>query len=244
LKEKNAHTPGAENSEIGAMFDTIAPRYDFLNRLLSLGFDRRWRKKAVERLRAPENARVLDMACGTADMALEIARQYPLAAEIVGIDISTEMLAIARRKIKAAGEARRVRLMEGSCEAIPAPADFFDGAVIAFGIRNVADRGQGLRELKRVLKPGARLIILEFSQPRQRFFRYFFDIYFYRILPWVGGLFSRRSAYLYLPRSVAEFPEPSRFAAHIAEAGFDQVSHRNLSWGIVTLFEAAISSEN
>ena len=133
------------------MFDAIAPRYDFLNRLLSLGIDRRWRKKAVEQLRLPDSGRVLDMACGTGDMALEIARQYPLTAEIVGVDISKEMLGIAQRKIAVAGEEDRIRLIEGACEAIPAPDQFFDGAVIAFGIRNVVERGEGLRELKRVL---------------------------------------------------------------------------------------------
>ena len=226
------------------MFDAIAPRYDFLNRLLSLGIDRRWRKTAVERLQVPENGRVLDMACGTADMALEIARQYPLAQEIVGVDISTKMLAIARRKITAAGEVERIHLVEGACEAIPSPDGVFDGAVIAFGIRNVTDRCSGLRELRRVLKPGAKLIILEFSQPRSRLFRYFFNLYFHRVLPRIGGLFSRRSAYLYLPRSVAEFPEPELFTEIIADAGFDRISHRNLTWGVVTLFEATISSGN
>ncbi|MBN2428165.1 MAG: bifunctional demethylmenaquinone methyltransferase/2-methoxy-6-polyprenyl-1,4-benzoquinol methylase UbiE [Deltaproteobacteria bacterium] len=220
------------------MFDAIAPRYDFLNRLLSLGIDRRWRKKAVARLRVPENGRVLDMACGTADMALEIARQYPRTAEIVGVDISTHMLAIARRKIEAAGEAERIRLLDGSCEAIPASDGVFDGAVIAFGIRNVGDRRKGLHELRRVLKPDASLIVLEFSRPRSPLFQKIFNLYFYRILPRIGALFSRRSAYLYLPQSVAEFPEPTRFAEMLAEAGFGPVLHRELSWGIVSLFEA------
>jgi len=240
LQDNKENTTIVGNKDIGAMFDAIAPRYDFLNHFLSFGIDRCWRKKAVELLLVPENGRVLDMACGTADMALEIARQYPSAADIVGVDISTKMLGIGRQKIVKAGEEERISLIEGSCEQIPAKDASFDGAVIAFGIRNVADRSRGLSELKRVLKPGARLIILEFSQPRSRFFRCLFNLYFHRALPWIGGLFSRRSAYLYLPRSVAEFPEPAQFAAHIIDAGFGHVRHHELTGGIVTLFEAAV----
>ncbi len=224
------------------MFDAIAPRYDFLNRLLSLGTDRRWRKTAVEHLEVPDNGWALDMACGTADVALEIASRYPAAAGIVGMDISREMLKIARKKIEAMGEGARVRLTTASCEAIPSLDGFFDGAIIAFGIRNVIDRLAGLRELRRVIKPGAKLVILEFSNPRARLFQRLFHTYFHRILPWIGGVFSRRSAYRYLPQSVAAFPDPARFEQLMAEAGFVDIRHRELSWGIVTLYEAVSPS--
>jgi demethylmenaquinone methyltransferase/2-methoxy-6-polyprenyl-1,4-benzoquinol methylase len=220
------------------MFDAIAPRYDFLNHFLSLGIDRRWRRKAVERLQVPQEGRVLDMACGTGDVALEIARQYPHAAEILGIDISRGMLAVANRKIEAAGEKKRIRLLEGACEAIPAAAAAFDGAVIAFGIRNVPDRRQSLLELRRVLKPGAKLIVLELSQPSSRLFRPLFLFYFHHILPLIGGLFSRLSAYRYLPRSVAQFPPPPRFSEMLEEAGFYPVRYQALNWGMVSLYEA------
>jgi demethylmenaquinone methyltransferase/2-methoxy-6-polyprenyl-1,4-benzoquinol methylase len=243
LEEKKKDTPCVRKQEIEEMFDAIAPRYDFLNRLLSLGLDRRWRKKAVDCLNVPENGRVLDMACGTADVALEIASRYPSAADISGVDISREMLKIGRKKVEAAGEEKRIRLIEGACEEIPVSDGIFDGAIIAFGIRNVADRPAGLREFRRVLKPGAKLVILEFSNPRSPLFRWIFHIYFHRVLPWIGGIFSRRSAYLYLPRSVDVFPEPDQFVGLISDAGFDDIRYQPLSCGIVTLYEARSLSD-
>jgi demethylmenaquinone methyltransferase/2-methoxy-6-polyprenyl-1,4-benzoquinol methylase len=237
LEEKKNSILTAGKQEIGEMFDAIASRYDFLNRLLSLGLDRRWRKKAVECLDVPEHGRVLDMACGTADVALTVVSSYPFAAEVVGVDISCEMLKIAGEKIKAAGEGTRIQLVEGDCEKIPASDDSFDAAIIAFGIRNLIDRPAGLREFKRVLKPGAKLVVLEFSNPRSPLFRRFFHFYFHRLLPWIGGIFSRRSAYLYLPRSVEIFPEPAQFANLIREAGFVEIHYQEQSCGIVTIYE-------
>ncbi|MDO3379190.1 bifunctional demethylmenaquinone methyltransferase/2-methoxy-6-polyprenyl-1,4-benzoquinol methylase UbiE [Geoalkalibacter halelectricus] len=221
---------------IREMFDGIAPRYDLLNRLLSLGIDRRWRTFAVARLQIPANGRVLDIATGTGDVALEVARQTPPSVRIVGEDFTQGMLVRGRDKIAASAYADRIDLVNAPCEAIPHPSDCFDGVTIAFGIRNVVDRPAGLREMCRVLKPGGRAVILEFSNPRSRVFREVYYFYFRRLLPFIGGLLSRRSAYQYLPDSVLEFPSQEQFCALMAEAGFVNIRHHDRTGGIVTVY--------
>ena len=156
---------------IREMFDRIAPRYDLLNRLLSLGIDRRWRKFAVRQLAVPRGGKVLDIATGTGDVALEIARQTDASIGIVGSDFTQGMLVLGRDKIDASPYRDRIVLVNAPCEAMPHPGGIFDGITIAFGIRNVVDRQQGLCEMARVLKPGGKAVILEFATPRNSFFR-------------------------------------------------------------------------
>lgn len=218
------------------MFDAIAPRYDFLNRLLSLGIDRRWRTFAVRKLQVPAGGMVLDVATGTGDVALEIASRTPQSVRIVGEDFTRGMLAIGKEKIENSPFRHRISLVNAPCEAIPHPDRTFDGVTIAFGIRNLVDRMTGLREMYRVLKPGGRIVILEFSNPRNRLFKPLYHFYFHRVLPFLGGLFSRRSAYRYLPDSVLEFPDQQAFRSLMKQAGFSDLCHFDLSFGIATVY--------
>ncbi len=225
-----------KGERIREMFDAIAPRYDFLNRLLSLGIDRRWRRFAVSQIQAPPNGRVLDIATGTGDIALEIARQTSSDIMIVGADISREMVEIGRQKVASSPYAGRITFEIAPCEALPFPDEQFDAITIAFGIRNVVDRLQGLKEMNRVLNRGGRSIILEFSTPTSPFFRAIYLFYFLKVLPAIGGLFSKQSAYKYLPDSVLEFPSREEFKGLMERAGFRNVTYRNLTGGIATVY--------
>jgi len=218
------------------MFETIAPRYDLLNRVLSLGIDRRWRSAAVRQLQIPPGGTVLDMATGTGDVALEIARQVHPSVTIVGDDFTPGMLRLGRDKIFRTSFRSRISLVTGSCEAIPHPDCSFDGVTIAFGIRNVVNRPLGLQEMLRVLKPGGRAVILEFSTPTNRLVRSLYYLYFRHLLPRIGGFLSRRSAYQYLPDSVLAFPDRPHFAAMMEEAGFRDLRWIDMTGGIVSIF--------
>lgn len=221
---------------IREMFQNIAPRYDFLNRLLSLGIDRYWRSFAVGQLTIPEQGKVLDIATGTGDVALKVAATTPDSVTIVGEDFTQGMLVLGQEKISQSRFADRIELVNAPCEAIPHPDNLFDGITIAFGIRNVVDRPAGLREMCRVLKPGGRAVILEFSNPRNRFFRALYQFYFRQLLPFIGGLFSSRSAYQYLPDSVLEFPPQEEFSSMMETAGFSETQYYDLTFGIVTVY--------
>ncbi len=218
------------------MFDDIAGRYDLLNRLLSFGIDVRWRRFAVSQLSIPKNGRVLDIATGTCDVALEVAEQTDPSVLIIGEDFTQGMLVAGQKKLKASPHGERIMLVNAPCEEIPHPDLTFDGITIAFGIRNVVDREAGLREMVRVLKPGGRAVILEFSSPRSRLFRQIYYFYFQKVLPTIGGLISKRSAYQYLPDSVLEFPEREDFSAMMESAGFGRVQHSDLTFGIATVY--------
>lgn len=221
---------------IRAMFDDIAPRYDLLNRLLSLGIDRRWRRFAVGQLNIPPQGMVLDVATGTGDVALEIASRTPDSVQIIGEDFTQGMLLKGAEKIAASEYRNRIMLVNAPCEAIPHPANLFDGVTIAFGIRNVVDRQQGLAEMCRVLKSGGRAVILEFSTPSNPLFKTIYTTYFHKVLPFIGGLISQRSAYKYLPDSVAEFPPQAEFKQMMIDAGFTEVRHHDLTFGIATVY--------
>ncbi len=225
-----------KGERIREMFDTIAPRYDFLNRLLSLGIDQRWRRFAVRQIRCSATGRVLDVATGTGDVALAIAAATPATVTVTGIDFSPQMVGLGVEKVTSSPYAGRITLQVAPCEAIPFADDTFDSATIAFGIRNVVDRLSGLREMCRVLKPGGRVVILEFSNPRSRLFKALYNFYFLRVLPVIGGLFSTFSAYKYLPDSVLEFPPQEEFKRTMAEAGFRNVVHHDLTFGIATVY--------
>ncbi len=226
----------AKGRKIREMFDAIAPRYDLLNRLLSLGIDRRWRTFAVSQLRIPAGGLVLDIATGTGDVALEIAARTAGSVRIVGGDFTQGMLVQGQQKIARSPFRERIFLVNAPCEALPHPEGIFDGVTIAFGIRNVVDRPAGLREMFRVLKPGGRVVILEFSEPQNRSFKAIYLFYFHRLLPLIGGVFSRRSAYRYLPDSVRDFPDRQAFRELMATAGFTRLRHFDLTFGIATVY--------
>lgn len=218
------------------MFDDISPRYDLLNRLLSFGIDQRWRRFAVSQLNIPAHGRVLDIATGTCDVALEVAAQTDPSVTIVGEDFTQGMLVHGQTKLNDSEHGKRIMLVNAPCEEIPHPDNTFDAITIAFGIRNVVDRPAGLREMFRVLKPGGRAVILEFSNPKSKLFRQLYYFYFQKILPTIGGLISKRSAYQYLPDSVIEFPSQEKFSAMMGEAGFQRLQYCDLTFGISTVY--------
>lgn len=224
------------NRAIGEMFSTIAPRYDFLNRLLSFRRDRYWRRAAVAEMVPARSGRHLDAATGTADVALEIFRQKGDGARVAGADISIPMMRIGRGKAARRGLAGRMAFVAAPCEALPFRDAAFDSVSIAFGIRNVADRAAALAEMCRVVRPGGRVVVLEFSQPKSPLFGSVYRFYFSSVLPRLGGIFSKRSAYTYLPESVRNFPPPDEFAAMMRAAGCRHVRIRPLTLGIVTLY--------
>ena len=221
----------------GAMFDAIAHRYDLLNRILSGGVDRRWRRKTVDALLLPagEPARVLDVATGTGDLAVAIARRHPLAT-VVGVDPSEQMLAVGRTKLERAGLADRVTLAAGDAERLDHADDSFDGATIAFGIRNVPDRARGLAEMARVVRPGGRVCVLELSEPRRGLIAPLARFHVRVLVPRIGALLSGKREYRYLQSSIAAFPPPERFAAMMIDAGLRLERAIPLTFGVCHLY--------
>jgi demethylmenaquinone methyltransferase / 2-methoxy-6-polyprenyl-1,4-benzoquinol methylase len=217
------------------MFDRIAPRYDLLNRLLSAGIDTRWRKRAVDALGLGPAARVLDLCTGTADLLIEaLGRAHERRG--IGIDLSAAMLVRGSKKLAHRGWSPRAGLACGDGERLPLPAAVFDGALVSFGIRNIGDPGAALRELHRVLRPGGRLVVLEFSMP-PGLLGPLYRFYFGQVLPRIGGLLSGDpGAYSYLPASVARFPSPEAFGALMRASGFEQVTATALTAGIAYVY--------
>ncbi len=225
-----------DGDAIRRMFAGIAPRYDLLNCLLSLGRDRYWRREAVAQVHLPPGGLALDVCTGTADVGLELARQFPSARAIIGVDFCLPMLRLGASKVERVGLGHRIHLQVASAEALPFDADTFHAVTVAFGIRNLADRRRGLAELKRVLQPGGRAVVLEFATPQGRLFGRIYGVYFHRVLPWLGGLMSGdRDAYSYLPASVSAFPSPTQLVRLMEQVGFHDVRFRALTGGIVTL---------
>ena len=236
-----AKPPGVSKdpARIAAMFDRIAWRYDRLNHLLSVGLDRRWRRRGVAALGLTGRERVLDVCTGTGDLAMAAIETPGGAAEVIGIDFAAEMLRIARDKVAAAGLPRRIRLARGDATRLPLPDASVDAAMVAFGIRNVVDCPAACAELCRVLRPGGRLMILEFGEPRLPLIRTLYRSYFTIVLPVVGRLFSKhREAYRYLPASVMEFPSGRAFVPVLERAGFVDVRADSLTAGIVYRYMA------
>ena len=225
-------------TRIAAMFDGIARRYDFLNHFLSAGLDHRWRAAAIQAMRLPAAARVLDLCAGTADFAIAAANASP-EIHVVGVDFAAAMLAIGRDKLRGAALDTRVRLVRGDAVSIPVRDGWADGATIGFGIRNIVDPIAALRELARVIKPGGTLAILELGEPVIPGIRELYNWYFRQVLPRLGRLVSHHeSAYSYLPASVGSFPRPPTFAAMVSSQGFADVTAVPLSLGVVYLYIA------
>jgi demethylmenaquinone methyltransferase / 2-methoxy-6-polyprenyl-1,4-benzoquinol methylase len=219
---------------VQAMFSNIAPRYDLLNHLLSFNVDRRWRRKAIGELdwrRAP-NGVYLDVCAGTLDVGAELSLQRGFGGQVVGADFAEPMLREGRTK----GRRPHLHPVAADALSLPLPDASCAGAIVAFGVRNLADLGAGLREVHRVLEPGARYVVLEFTTPRMPLVRSGYQLYFHHVLPKLGGLISgNRGAYRYLPESVANFPSAAQLADHMRAAGF-----RDVRWNSLTLGIAAI----
>ena len=220
-----------------AMFGRIAHKYDLINRIISLGFDISWRRKMAEALQLTSNARILDIATGTGDVALAILKCRP-DAHVIGIDVCEDMLELGRKKVALRGLSDRTELKHGNAENLEFEDKSFDAATCAFGIRNVTDRARALGELLRVVKPGGRVAIIEPSKPRSALFRRFFEFYFSKVVVLIGAAIADRSAYQYLIDSVEGFPEPEDFCLELRKAGFNPVSYQSLTGGMATLYIA------
>jgi demethylmenaquinone methyltransferase/2-methoxy-6-polyprenyl-1,4-benzoquinol methylase len=226
-----------KKSAIGSMFDNIAFRYDFLNRLLSFGIDRSWRKKAIKIISGacsdPEH--ILDVATGTGDLAIAAMKLSP--SHITGIDISVRMLEEGRDKIRKRGLSDKIDLVEGDAEKIIFKDNSFDVAMVAFGVRNFSDPLKGLSEMKRALKKDGIIMVLEFSKPSGLLFNRLYNFYFLSILPFVGKIFSKDvTAYRYLPESVMQFPDNKQFINMLKQAGFTSIEQRRLTCGVASIY--------
>jgi demethylmenaquinone methyltransferase/2-methoxy-6-polyprenyl-1,4-benzoquinol methylase len=225
-----------KKQQVAEMFDKIAFRYDFLNRFLSGGIDVYWRKRTIRELRGLEAAAVLDVATGTGDMAVMLARRFP-QSRVTGVDISAGMLEIGRRKVEQLKLGDRITLQLGDSEALPFAADSFDAITVAFGVRNFENLEKGLREMHRVLKPGGKLLVLEFSQPRIPVICQVYRAYMRLIAPRIAGIAaSNREAYQYLNDSVQAFPEGETLIRILEGCGYTHTRLRRLSLGICSLY--------
>ena len=222
------------------MFDAVAPRYDLLNRVLSAGIDRYWRSRAVRMLSDEQPRRVLDVATGTADLAIKIERTlHP--RKTIGIDLSTEMLDRGRAKIEQKGLSPRISLRKADAADLPFADASFDAAFVAFGVRNFEDLDAGLGDIRRVLRPSGALVVLEFSSPRAFPIKQVYDWYSRRVLPRIGGLLSPdQGAYEYLPNSVAAFPDGTDFLRRMRSAGFADLEWTPLTFGIASLYKGRV----
>jgi len=230
---------------IKEMFNAIAPRYDFLNRLLSLRQDVYWRRVMILALNLTNQDIILDVACGTGDVMIEIIDQKPNQKQVIGVDFAPEMLKLARNKLSTKNISQKVRqnihqnikLLAGNGLHLPFSPNTFDAITIAFGIRNIMDRKSALTCFFNCLKPGGAIAVLELATPKNKFFLSLYLLYFSRILPIIGAFFSKQmNAYTYLPKSVINFPPADEFSAIMKQAGFRNIKWRNLTLGIATVF--------
>lgn len=232
---KPYHANGSKKEQVAEMFNNIAPKYDFLNHFLSMGIDNIWRRKAINTLKMVSPKRILDIATGTGDLALAAMRLKPNA--VTGVDLSEEMIAVGRKKVEKKGWSSVIHFEKGDSEQLRFADRQFDAAMVAFGVRNFENLQQGLDEIFRVLAPGGRLVVLEFSQPSNFLVKAVYRFYFFTILPFLGRMFSKDPrAYTYLPESVYAFPRGEAFLAHLKKAGFTQVKAQSLTLGIASLY--------
>ena len=226
-----------KGGQVKRMFDAIAPRYDLLNHLMTLGIDKLWRRKLARRVRREAPLKVLDLATGTGDMAVLLARTLPLV-HVTGADPSPGMLAGAQKKVEKKGLQKRVALIEVSAEALPFDEGSFDAATAVFGVRNFSDIPSGLAQMTRVVKRGGAVYVLEFAVPRNKIFGYLYHGYFHRIVPALGGWISGdRRAYDYLPRSVDGFPPREEFLGAMQKAGLRECSADGVFFGIANIYK-------
>lgn len=229
------HSDLSKKEQVAGMFDRIAGRYDFLNHFLSMGIDKGWRKKAIHTLSSIQPKKILDVATGTGDLAIAALVLQP--EHITGVDISEGMMEIGRKKLAEKGLTDKITLQYGDSEALPFEAHTFDAITCAYGVRNFEHLEKGLEQMGRVLRPGGRVAILEFSQPKKFPVKQLYRFYFRYILPFLGKRVSKdATAYTYLPESVAAFPEGPAFCKIMERSGFTQVKARPLTFGITTLY--------
>ena len=234
MSVKPYENDGSKREQVERMFDAISPKYDLLNRVFSLGIDQGWRRKVIRMVGAEPVKELLDVATGTADLAILASS---VAERVTGVDISDGMLAQGRVKVERKGLQTRVTLQQADSTALPFADGSFDAVTVAFGVRNYEDLERGLREMLRVLRPGGRLFILEFSKPQRTPMRQLFRFYFHRVMPFVGRTVSKDSAaYTYLPKSVDAFPEGQRFLDLLAKAGGREAHARPVTGGIATIY--------
>jgi demethylmenaquinone methyltransferase/2-methoxy-6-polyprenyl-1,4-benzoquinol methylase len=219
------------------MFDAIAQRYDLLNRVLSLGFDQQWRRRTAAALGDVGDAKILDLATGTGDLAIRVANMYPRCT-VVGVDPSEQMLEVGRSKVDALGLSDRIGLLLGDAQSLPFADGSFAGVTMAFGIRNVPDRERAVAEVARVLRPGAVASILELSEPRSGLLGPLARWHVHRVVPWLGSVLSGAREYRYLQRSIAAFPPPERFVAMLESVGLRDAVATRLSFGACHLYTA------
>ena len=224
----------------GEMFDRIAARYDRMNQIISLGLDKGWRTALVEAMAIPENGRVLDVATGTGDVAIAIATTH-VDSTVAGLDPSEGMLEVGRNKVGEKGLKERVQLDFGDAQKMPYEDDSFDASCISFGIRNVPDRLQGLREMVRVTRPGRKVCILELSEPKGGLLAIFARWHVHHIVPLLGAILSGQWEYRYLQKSIAAFPPPTTFATTMEEAGLGDVKVQRLLFGVAHLYSGTVS---
>lgn len=228
-----------KKEQVEQMFDNIAPTYDKLNHILSFNIDRIWRRRVMRIVRRSHAQKIMDVATGTGDLAIAMAKRVE-GTHILGIDLSEEMLQVARTKIEKLGLSDRIEVHKGDAENLNiVESDSIDAATVAFGVRNFENLEGGLSEIYRTLKPGGKFVVLEFSIPRNRFIRWVYAQYSHRLLPRIGAMLSKdRQAYDYLPDSVEEFPSPERFAEILRGVGFKDIKLRSQSFGIAYIYEA------
>ncbi len=225
-----------KKEQVASMFDSIAFRYDFLNRFLSAGIDVSWRKKAIHALNEVKPQIILDVATGTGDVAI-LTHQLIAPIHITGIDISEGMLAEGRKKIAALGLQNAIELISGDSEQIKFNDNHFDGITVAFGVRNFEHLETGLQEMFRVLKPGGKLVILEFSKPKQFLFKGFYNLYMNLVAPGFGKMIAKnKEAYQYLNDSVQAFPEGDAFTNIMEKVGYTSITSKKLTFGICTIY--------
>ncbi len=225
-------------SPIAKMFDRISPKYDRLNHLLSFNIDKTWRRKTAKAVAKSQPETILDLATGTADLAIALAKYNP-QAHIIGVDFSEKMLAIGKEKVKKQGLENQIDLQLGDAAALPFEDQSFDAVTVAFGVRNFEDLQQSLSEICRVLKPNGQVFILEFSMPEKFPINQAYQLYFKHILPKIGKQVSKDAwAYSYLPESVERFPKPATFLQTLNGNGLHEATARSLTWGIATLYTA------
>lgn len=224
-----------KKAQVARMFDNISGHYDFLNHFLSLGIDVLWRKKAIRQLREIHPKVILDVATGTGDFAVEALSLHP--DKVIGVDISEGMLEVGRNKLQRRGLDNTIELMTGDSENLPFEENNFDAIIVAFGVRNFENLEKGLREMLRVLRPGGKVVILEFSKPTGFPFRHLYHFYFKFILPKIGRWVSRdSSAYTYLPESVQAFPNGKEFLSILSALGYKKTAWTPLTFGISSLY--------
>ncbi|MBQ8205692.1 MAG: bifunctional demethylmenaquinone methyltransferase/2-methoxy-6-polyprenyl-1,4-benzoquinol methylase UbiE [Alistipes sp.] len=229
----------SKKEQVEEMFDNIAPNYDRLNHILSLNIDRIWRRRVMRIVRRSKARRIMDLATGTGDLAIAMAKRVD-RTQILGVDLSEEMLAVARAKIQKQGLEERIMLEKGDAENLTMVADgSLDAVTVAFGVRNFENMERGLSEIYRTLRAGGKLVVLEFSMPKNRLIRWIYSQYAHRLLPRIGAVISKdKRAYTYLPDSVEEFPAPERFAEIVRSVGFSSVRLRSQSFGIAYIYDA------